>query len=113
MGFFPRAKRFRKDVARLASTPGPTWCDVYAHQDWISAGRFNPAARLAPKAPRGNLSQHSAEFAEACEPDTYARIRYAFFKLHMQYLRASETGRGFNYFAVLASPFRLADTLRS
>lgn len=109
LGLCQDTQGFVADVASVAAQV--SWRDIFAPQDVISSGRFDPAEKLVPGAPRQALKLVSARFSEVFEPASYARIKHSFFKLHMQYLRASETGRGFNYFAVLGSPRRLAETL--
>jgi len=101
----PRTANFLRDMTVLAATPGFVWRDIFAPQDVISSGRFDPLKELnIPTPAPSSLSLHSARFKEALTESTYQRIRYNFFRLHMQYLKASETGKGFNYFKTLESP---------
>ena len=105
LGFFPGTESYKSDVKTLAATPGFTWRDIFAPQDVISSGRFDPLKELKILRPSPcSLSLHSARFKEALTASTYQRLCHNFFKLHMQYLKASETGKGFNYFNILESP---------
>ena len=107
--YFPGTHGIRKDINAVVQANAIAWRDIFAPQDVISSGRFDFVEKLEiikPKASGYHL--HSARFKEALTPATYSRLRHSFLKLHMQYLRANETGRGFNYFAVLESSARLS-----
>lgn len=107
LGFFGNTESFVADVAQLASTPSLAWRDVFAPQDVICSGRFDAVAQLTRAENKGGYSLRSARFKEALTPVTYSRMRFDFFKIHMQYLRANETDRGFSYLSVITSPVRL------
>ena len=110
LGFFWNAESFVADVAQLAATPSLTWRDIFAPQDVICSGRFDAVAQLTQAENKGGYSLHSARFKEALAPFSYGRMRFDFFKLHMQYLRARETDRGFSFLSIIISPMRLAAT---
>lgn len=110
LGFFWNAESFAADVAQLAATPCLAWRDIFAPQDVICSGRFDSVAQLTRAENRGGYSLHSARFKEALTPVSYGRMRFDFFKLHMQYLRATETDRGFSFLSIITSPVRLAAT---
>jgi hypothetical protein len=101
---------FRQDVASVLESRHVYWCDVFAPQDVISSGRFDFAEQLKKIPIKSNTYDlRSARLKETLHAPGYARLKYSFLKLHMQYLRASETGNGFNYYALLESPLRLRD----
>jgi hypothetical protein len=109
--YFQGTDRFRNDITQLVDAAELTWHDVFAPQDVISSGRFDLIKHLKQVRPESSgYHLSSARLKEALTPTTYRKIRHSFLKLHMQYLRASETGHGFNYFSMLESPSRLGET---
>lgn len=110
LAYLRDADSFRQDVATLLRSETVYWRDIFAPQDVISSGRFDYAEKLSINSIKSNTYVlSSARLKEAVAPRTYDRLKYAFLKLHMQYLRASETGNGFNYFKLLESPCRLSE----
>ncbi len=110
LALFPKAAAFRCGIAKLINSPGLTWLDIFAPQDVISSGRFElPRELEIEQQPGSGYRFVSARLKEQVTEARYQRIRHAFLTLHMQYLRASETGQGFNYFSMLESPLRLRD----
>lgn len=111
LAYLPGTDRFRNDIAQLAGTARLTWYDIFAPQDVISSGRFDLIKHLKlVRAKSGSYHLRSARLKETLTPISYRKIRRSFLKLHMQYLRASETGRGFNYFSILEARTRLGET---
>lgn len=109
LSFFSDADKLREDIRTLGATRNFSWRDIFAPQDPISSGRFDPFVKLTLSRPTPcSYSLHSARFKEALSEQTYQRIKYNFFRIHMQYLKASETGKGFNYFMILENPLRLS-----
>ena len=84
----------------LVSIDGVRWQEVFAPQDIISSGRFD--AGVLPGALSGKIKLQSALLREALAPEEYHKMVLQFFTLHLQYLRASGTGYGFDYFQLLA-----------
>jgi hypothetical protein len=108
VALYPGSHRLRAAMTALAEAPALLWIDVFAPQDPINAGRFDPVERLGLR-PRVRHNPHlvSARFPSALRPDTYRRIRFSFFRLHMQFLMANETGEGFDFFRMIGSPLPL------
>lgn len=93
---------FHQSVAALTHAPQLRWQEVFAPQDIISSGRFD--AGVLPGALTGKIRLQSALLREALAPQEYRNMVLQFFTLHLQYLRASGTGYGFDYFQLLAQP---------
>jgi hypothetical protein len=93
---------FHQSVAALTHAPQLRWQEVFAPQDIISSGRFD--AGVLPGALTGKIRLQSALLREALAPEEYRKMVLQFFTLHLQYLRASGTGYGFDYFQLLAQP---------
>jgi pimeloyl-ACP methyl ester carboxylesterase len=91
---------FHQSVAALTRAPQLRWQEVFAPQDIISSGRFD--AGVLPGALTGKIKLQSALLREALVPEDYHKMVLQFFTLHLQYLRASGTGYGFDYFQLLA-----------
>lgn len=91
---------FHQSVAALTRAPQLRWQEVFAPQDIISSGRFD--AGVLPGALTGKIKLQSALLREALVPEEYDKMVLQFFTLHLQYLRASATGYGFDYFHLLA-----------
>jgi hypothetical protein len=104
VGFYPVAQQLRRDITTLVESPQLLWVDTYAPQDPINAGRFDPVEQLG-LTPRQRCNPHlvSARLPMALSETTYARIRHAYFRLHMQFLMANETGKGLDYYNLLGS----------
>ena len=96
------AGAFHQSVAALTNAPQLRWQEVFAPQDIISSGRFD--AGVLPGARTGQIKLQSALLREALAPEEYRKMVLQFFTLHLQYLRASGTGYGFDYFQLLAQP---------
>ena len=111
LGLCPGTEPFLEDIVELARKV--SWCEVFAPQDIISSGYFIPLEQLPVKDPPKNpkMKMFSARLLRCFDPAKYARHRFKFFKVHLQYLRASETGQGFNYFALLVRPERVEAVL--
>ncbi len=93
---------FHQSVSALTHAPQLRWQEVFAPQDIISSGRFD--AGVLPGALTGKIKLQSALLREALAPQEYRKMVLQFFTLHLQYLRASGTGYGFDYFQLLAQP---------
>ena len=99
-GLAKGAGPFHQSIAALTRTPQLRWHEVFAPQDIISSGRFD--AGVLPGALTGKIRLQSALLREALAPVEYRKMVLQFFTLHLQYLRASGTGDGFDYFQLLA-----------
>lgn len=108
LGFLNGAEVFHKNIDSLLENPNITWRDVFAPQDVISSGKFDLTKFFSGR-PSSGYECMSARLRESLTPENYKKIVHKFFTVHMQYLRSSETGRGFDYFQLLNSPMRLKD----
>lgn len=105
-GLAPKAVPFHQAVATVTGQQELAWLEIFAPQDVICSGRFEPG--VLPGASRGRVRLMSALWREALDPEEYHKARWKFFQLHMQYLRSGSTGAGFDYFQLLAAPHRSA-----
>ncbi len=113
VSFLPEATRLRGDLHFLSSRREVTWVDVSAPGDGCAFALCDPVAvsGVAPPDKRWPLVI-SAAFSKTLEPETWARLRWRFFRLHFQYLCAFDgIGGGvgdYDYFRITAGPMTLA-----
>ncbi|MEM9320798.1 MAG: hypothetical protein AAGA70_17610 [Pseudomonadota bacterium] len=108
--FLPRADRLRADLAYLAASECITWVDVTAPGDGCAFALCDPVA-VSGVAPARKLWPRviSAAFSQTLQPQTWARLRWRFFRLHFQYLCAFDRPGDYDYFAITAGPQSLGD----
>jgi len=107
--FLPRAHRLRTDLHMLSMREDLFWLDVSAPGDGCCFGLSDPVAvsGVAPAGQRWPLVI-SAAFSKSLKPETWARMRRRFFRLHFQYLAAFDAPRDYDYFQITAGPRTLA-----
>ena len=114
--FLPRAEALRADLALLSQSDRLTWVDVTAPGDGCSFALCDPVAvsGAGGKGKRWPLVI-SAAYSQTLRPETWARLRWRFFRLHFQYLCAFDALPGrvddYDYFRITAGPLTLADRL--
>jgi hypothetical protein len=113
VSFLPRADRLRADLHYLAARAELAWVDVTAPGDGCAFALCDPVAvtGVAPPGKRWPLVI-SAAFTRTLRPETWARLRWRFFRLHFQYLHAFDALSGdageYDYFRITAGPLTLA-----
>ena len=105
VSFLPRATRLRADLRFLSARPDLTWVDVTAPGDGCAFALCDPVAvsGVAPPDQRHPLIL-SAAFTQTLAPETWARLRWRFFRLHFQYLCAFDRPGDYDYFRITAGP---------
>lgn len=113
VSFLPGARRLRADLAWLSRCEEVTWVDVTAPGDGCAFALCDPVAvtGVAPPDQKWPLVV-SAAFTRTLAPDTWARLRWRFFRLHFQYLCAFDRPGDYDYFQITAGPLTLADRYR-
>lgn len=108
--FLPRAGRLRADLHHLSAQPEVTWVDVTAPGDACCFGLCDPVAvsGVEPPGRRGPLVL-SAAFTQTLSPEKRRALRGRWFRLHFQYLCAFDRPGDYDYFAITAGTWRLAD----
>ena len=106
----PTAQAFRAEVDRLARDPALDWVDFTAPADGCCFALTDPvtAAGLPPARP-DHPKLLSPRFAAMFSPAGYADLRRDRFRLHFQYLMASERAGDYDYTAITAGPLTLGD----
>ena len=108
--FLPDAGRLRRDLRDVSVDPRVTWVDVTAPGDGCCFALCDPVAVSGVATPdkRGPLVI-SAAFSLSLAPETWARLKRRFFRLHFQYLCAFDGRTDYDYFQITAGPLTLAD----
>jgi hypothetical protein len=107
----PQAARFRDELARVGQAEGIAWIDVSAPPDGCCFALCEPlaAAGLPPATRPDHPKLLSPRVAALFSPARYAEIRRDPFRLHFQYVMASELAGDYDYFAITAGPQTLAE----
>lgn len=105
----PSAQTFRTELDRLARDPALDWVDFTSPPDGCCFALTDPitAAGLPPATRPDHPRLLSPRFAAMFSPATYADIKRDRFRLHFQYLMASELPGDYNYTAITAGPLTL------
>lgn len=113
VSFLPKADRLRADLHDLSVSDQVTWLDVTAPGDGCAFALCDPVSvsGVAPEGKRWPLVI-SAAFTQTLKPETWARLRWRFFRLHFQYLHAFDNPGDYDYFAITAGPLTLGDRYR-
>ncbi|WP_238380963.1 hypothetical protein [Alkalilacustris brevis] len=108
--FLPRATRLREDLHYLAQSEALAWIDVSAPGDGCCYALCDPVSvsGVAPAGKRWPLVI-SAAFSQTLRPETWARLKRRYFRLHFQYLCAFDNPGDYDYFAITAGPCTLAE----
>jgi hypothetical protein len=114
VSFLPRATRLRGDLHYLCQRCEITWVDITAPGDGCAFALCDPVAvtGVAPvEADEGGQKWPlivSCAFTQTLSPETWAKLRYKFFRLHFQYMCAFDRVGYYDYFRITAGPQTLA-----
>lgn len=105
----PGAGALRGDLALLGHQDQIFWLDVTAPGDGCAFALCDPVAVSGvARADQTGPLVISARFTKTLAPETWARLRWRFFRLHFQYLCAFDRPGDYDYFAITAGPATLA-----
>ena len=109
VSFLPEAKRLRGDLAYLSTQDALTWVDVTAPGDGCAFALCDPVAvsGVAPEGQKWPLVL-SAAFTQTLLPETWAALRWRFFRLHFQYMCSFDNPGDYDYFQITCGPKTLA-----
>lgn len=105
VSFLPEAKRLRGDLAYLSVQDALIWVDVTAPGDGCAFALCDPVAvsGMAPEGQKWPLVL-SAAFTQTLRPETWAALRWRFFRLHFQYMCAFDNPGDYDYFQITCGP---------
>ncbi|MEM9754603.1 MAG: hypothetical protein AAF914_01345 [Pseudomonadota bacterium] len=110
VSFLPRAHRLRTDLAALSMSEDITWVDVSAPGDGCAFALCDPVSVTGVARPGKRWPVVlSAAFRQTLSPETWAALRWRFFRLHFQYMCAFDRPGDYDYFAITSGPVTLAD----
>jgi hypothetical protein len=103
----PAAAKLREAVAAVVASPA-TWVDVQSLTDPINFYGSDPKKALgigAGRDPRIIRVRFRSQLGES----TYRSIKYNFFRVHRQFVYASEKRTGYSFHAILCGPEPLSE----
>jgi hypothetical protein len=113
VSFLPEARQLRADLRLLSEQAHLAWVDVSAPGDGCSFALADPVA-VSGVGREGKPWPLviSAAFSQTLAPETLARLRRRYFRLHFQYLCAFDRPGDYDYFRITAGPLTLAERFR-
>ncbi len=106
----PHARAFRAELARLAHDVALDWVDFTAPADGCCFALTDPTSAAGEASTRTDHPRLlSPRFAAMFSPATYAEIKRDRFRLHFQYLMATELPGDYDYVAITAGPLGLRE----
>jgi pimeloyl-ACP methyl ester carboxylesterase len=102
LGVMPTAKAFRKELGVLAASHELHWVDFSTSDDAASFPLVNPlvAAGVAGQEAASRLQVLDGAFKEMLKPETHRRAVWNLFRMHFQYLMASEREVRHDYLSI-------------
>ncbi len=101
LGLMPSAGAFRNELEALAGSEELRWVDVSAYEDAASFPLVNPVVASGLAAGQGKRPLvMDGGFKAMLEPRTYYKAVWNLFRMHFQYLMASERDVPNDYLAV-------------
>jgi hypothetical protein len=109
VGFLPVSKPFREHLRQLAVTPTVDWIDVQSRKDVMNFYPFDPIAGhdIDVGAARRNPAVVPIRFRDMIDPGHYNRFRWQFFRVHFQFVMASERPHPFDFYMIVCGPVAL------
>ena len=107
----PAACRMREIIKRLAVEPALAWIDCKFRKDVMSFLKCDPFEGVGVHGggPRCNLLTWRIPFRDMLLPEDYRRIRWRFFRLHFQYIMASDRPCSYDYILLIGGPVAIAE----
>lgn len=114
VSFLPEAQRLRRDLRLLSTSDDIAWLDVSAPGDGCSFALSEPVAvsGVAPAEGQKWPIVISAAFTKTLKPETLAKLKRRYFRLHFQYLCAFDRPGDYDYFRITAGPLTLGERFR-
>lgn len=105
-GYHPAGQSFRKSVERLVEDDKLAWVEIQCLTDAINFYKTDPVAEmgLAPKAGPAFPVVRTIKVRDMLQPETYARIKRNFFRMHYQYVCANTKPYWYDFFQICCGP---------
>ena len=106
----PKAARLRAVFARLAVEPSVLWIDSQSRADVLNFWNFDPVEGIGARVDgrRCNPLIWKVRFGDMLSRQFYWRIRFNFFRLHYQFIMASDRRAPYDYFLLVCGPVPVA-----
>jgi pimeloyl-ACP methyl ester carboxylesterase len=105
-GYHPAGENFRKSVEQLINNDRLAWVEIQCLTDAINFYKTDPVAEmgLEPKADQAVPMVRTIKVRDMLQPDTYARIKRNFFRVHYQYICANTKLYWYDFFQICCGP---------
>jgi pimeloyl-ACP methyl ester carboxylesterase len=107
----PAARRMREIVKRLAVEPTLAWIDCKFRKDIMSFLNCDPVEGIGVHVGgrRRNPLTWRVPFKDMLSPEDYRRLRWKFFRVHFQYIMASDRPCAYDYILLVGGPVAIAE----
>jgi hypothetical protein len=107
----PAARRMREIVERLAVEPTLAWIDCTFRKDVMSFVKCDPVDGVGVHVGgrRCNPLTWRVPFKDMLSPEDYRRLRWKFFRVHFQYIMASDRPCAYDYVLLVGGPMGIAE----
>jgi hypothetical protein len=107
----PAAQRMREITARLAVEPALAWVDCVFRKDVMAFINFDPVEGIGARvgARRCNPLTWRVPFKDMLSPQNYRRLKWKFFRVHFQYIMASDRPCPYDYILLIGGPVAIAE----
>lgn len=111
VSLLPGSVKLRTDMKTVATAPGVLWFDFSARRDGASVTQVDPLAVSGVARPEGiplRPVQLPVRIVKMFPPEKYAVVKKDVFRIHFQYVMASELQTDYDFFAITAGSQSLA-----
>jgi hypothetical protein len=107
----PAAQRMREITARLAVEPTLAWIDCVFRKDVMAFINFDPVEGVGVRidARPCNPLTWRVPFKDMLSPQNYRRLKWKFFRVHFQYIMASDRPCPYDYILLIGGPVAIAE----
>ena len=107
----PAAQRMREIVRHLAIEPTLAWIDCQSRKDVMTFLNFDPVdgVGIHVGTRRCNPLTWRVRFKDMLSPTDYRRLRWKFFRVHFQYIMASDRPSPYDYILLVGGPVAIAE----
>src|SRR5262252_4972588 len=107
----PAARRLRDIIRRLAVEPTLAWIDCQSRKDVMTFLNFDPVdgVGIHVGARRCNPLTWQVRFKDMLSPTDYRRLRWKFFRVHFQYIMASDRPSPYDYVLLVGGLVAIAE----
>ena len=107
----PAARRMREIIRRLAAESTVAWVDCQSRKDVMTFLNFDPVEGVGVHVgkDRCNPLTWRVRFKDMLSLKDYRRLRWKFFRVHFQYIMASDRPSAYDYILLIGGPLAIAE----